>query len=169
MPEPDTVGRTIVPMAASHREGVTDIFNYYIEHGFAAYPEEKVPYAFFDAIVNLCRGYPSAAIVDADGSVAGFGMLRPHNAMPTFAQTAEVTYFIRSELTGQGLGSRLLAYLEAEGKKRGIRVVLASISSLNEGSIQFHRRHGFIECGRFRGVARKRGIDFDTVWMQKFI
>jgi phosphinothricin acetyltransferase len=154
-------------MAAPHREGVIDIFNYYIEHGFAAYPQDTVPYAFFDAITNLCRGYPSAILVDADGPVAGFGMLRPHNLMPAFAQTAEVTYFIRPGLTGQGLGSQLLAHLEAEGKRLGITVVLANISSLNEGSIRFHQRHGFTECGRFRGVARKRGVVFDTVWMQK--
>jgi len=169
MPISDNSGYSIVPMAASHREGIVDIFNYYIEHGFAAYPEEKVPYAFFDAIANLCRGYPSAVLVDADGSVAGFGMLRPHNPMPAFAQTAEITYFIRPELTGQGLGTQLLAYLEAEGKKQGIRVVLANISSLNEGSIRFHQCHGFAECGRFRGVARKRGVVFDTLWMQKSI
>jgi len=42
----------------------------------------------------------------------------------------------------------------------------AHISSLNEGSIRFHLRHGFTECGRFRRVGRKRGQDFDMVWMQ---
>jgi phosphinothricin acetyltransferase len=48
----------------------------------------------------------------------------------------------------------------------GVDTFLAHISSLNEGSIRFHLRHGFTECGRFRCVGRKRGHDFDMVWMQ---
>jgi L-amino acid N-acyltransferase YncA len=63
----------------------------------------------------------------------------------------------------------MLDHLEREGKKRGISCILASISSLNEGSIRFHARHGFNECGRFRNVGEKKGTLFDTVWMEKEI
>ncbi len=63
----------------------------------------------------------------------------------------------------------MLARLEDEGKQQGITTILASISSLNEASIRFHANHGFTECGRFKGIGRKRGVVFDTVWMQKFI
>ncbi len=89
--------------------------------------------------------------------------------MPTFQHTAEVTYFISPEMTGKGLGSKILSFLETEGKKQGISCILANISSLNEGSIRFHKKHGFVECGRFRNVVKKKGILFDTVWMQKNI
>jgi phosphinothricin acetyltransferase len=61
------------------------------------------------------------------------------------------------------------ARLEKKGKDQGITTILASISSQNEGSIRFHAGHGFTECGRFKKVGRKKGIIFDTVWMQKFI
>ena len=115
------------------------------------------------------KNYPSVAARLPDGSIAGFGLLRAHNPMPAFRHTAEVTYFLRPEMTGRGLGSRMLAGLETEGKKRGITSILASISSLNEGSIRFHARHGFTECGRFSRVGIKNGVLFDTVWMQKFI
>jgi phosphinothricin acetyltransferase len=160
---------TLAPVGESDRRGIVDIFNHYVEHTFAAYPEEKVPYAFFDLILGIARDYPVVAVRDADGGVAGFGMLRPHNPMPAFARTAEVTCFLRPDQTGRGIGSAVLGYLEAEGRKRGIACILASISSLNEGSIRFHRHHGFAECGRFRNVGSKRGVLFDTVWMQKEI
>ena len=77
--------------------------------------------------------------------------------------------FVQPEMTGMGLGAQMLAYLETAGKEKGITTILASISSLNEGSIRFHERHGFTECGRFARVGIKNGIVFDTVWMQKFI
>jgi phosphinothricin acetyltransferase len=157
------------PINLSDREEIIDLFNYYIENSYAAYPETRVPYQFFDLFLQACAGYPSVAARDADGNLAGFGMLRPHSPMPAFAHTAEITYFVQPGLTGKGLGSRMLACLETEGRKKGISVILASISSLNEGSIRFHAKNGFTECGRFRNVGKKRGTFFDTVWMQKLI
>ena len=125
---------TLSPVGESDRTGIVDIFNHYVEHTFAAYPEEKVPYAFFDLILGITRDYPVVTVRDAAGEVAGFGMLRPHNPMPAFARTAEITYFLRPDQTGRGTGSAVLG-----------------------------------ECGRFRNVGSKRGVLFDTVWMQKEI
>jgi L-amino acid N-acyltransferase YncA len=151
----------------SDREGIIDLFNYYIEHSFAAYPEQKVPYAFFSLFLEACRDYPSIVARLPDRKVAGFGLLRAHNPMPAFRHTAEITYFIRPDLTGKGLGSKMLARLEHEGNLQGITTILSSISSLNERSIRFHAGHGFTECGRFKNVGEKKGRIFDTVWMQK--
>lgn len=160
---------TLSPLKESDRNAVIDLFNYYIETSFAAFPETRVPYAFYDLMMETTRGYPSAAVRDQDGVLAGFGMLRPHNPLPVFTRTAEVTYFIRPGDTGRGLGARVLRYLEEEGKKKGISCILAGISSQNEGSIRFHRNHGFSEVGRFREVGMKNGILFDVVWMEKLI
>jgi L-amino acid N-acyltransferase YncA len=160
---------TLVPIASSDQKPVIDLFNYYVENSFAAYPERSVPYEFFSLLMDVCREYPAVAAKDASGALLGFGMLRAHNPMPVFSQTAEITCFIAPDMTGRGLGSQILAHLEAEGKKRGISCILASISSLNEGSIRFHQKNGFTECGRFRSVGKKNGTVFDIVWMQKLL
>ncbi len=160
---------TFSPITEQDRKPVIDLFNYYIENSFAAYPEQKVPYEFFTLFLEACRNYPSAVARTGDGPLAGFGMLRPHNPMPAFRHTAEVTYFLRPDLTGKGIGTWMLAHLEEAGRNQGITVLLASISSLNEGSIRFHASHGFTECGRFARVGMKKGVVFDTVWMQKFL
>ena len=103
----------------------------------------------------------------ANYKVIGFGMLRTHNPMPTFSQTAEVTYFIHPDHTGKGLGTMLLGSLIKGAIEKGITNILANISSLNLDSIKFHQKNGFIECGRFKKVGMKKGQEFDTVWMQK--
>ena len=157
------------PLSESDRKPVIDIFNYYIGNSFAAYPEQEVPYEFFSLFLDACRNHPSVVARLSDGTVAGFGLLRPHNPMPAFRHTAEVTYFLRPEMTGQGIGTEIFRRLEAAGRKQGVTSLLASISSLNEGSIRFHARQGFAECGRFVRVGIKKGVLFDTVWMQKFI
>jgi phosphinothricin acetyltransferase len=159
----------LFPLSSSDREKVIDIFNYYVENSFAAYPERKVPYEFFDLFLQSTVGYPTAVAKNKSKTILGFGMLRPHSPMPTMAGTAEISYFIKPECTGKGLGSSILEYLLRGAKDKGFHSVLASISSFNEGSIRFHSHHGFFECGRFREVGKKHGKFFDVVWMQKIL
>ncbi|AKB27375.1 GCN5-related N-acetyltransferase [Methanosarcina siciliae T4/M] len=159
----------MVPMSPEDRETVIDIFNHYIENSFAAYPEKKVPYEFFEFFLRNTAGYPTVAAKDENKNLLGFGMLHPHSPMPTLAGTAEITYFIRPEFTGKGIGAAMLGYLLEGAGEKGLHCILANISSLNDGSIRFHLNHGFEECGRFREVGKKKGKLFDTVWMQKLL
>ena len=160
---------SISPISNEDRESIIDIFNHYVENSFAAYPENKFPYQAFDMLLQMSKGYPTGCIKDETGKIVGFGMLRTHNSMPTFLQTAEVTYFIHPDYTGKGLGTMLLSYLEKGALEKGITNILANISSLNPNSVTFHQKNGFVECGRFKKIGKKRGQEFDTVWMQKML
>lgn len=162
-------GYTLDPIEDADGHAVIDLFNHYVQNSFAAYPERPVPYEFFGLLRAASKGYPTVALKDGSGALAGFGMLRPHSPLPAFARTAEITYFIRPELTGRGFGSAMLACLEAEGRRQGISCILAGISSKNDGSIRFHARHSLVEVGRFTNVGEKWGALFDTVWMEKEI
>ena len=160
---------SINPISNEDCESIIDIFNYYVEHSFAAYPEYKLPYQAFDMFLKISDGFPTGTIKDQNGKIVGFGMLRTHNQMPVFSQTAEVTYFIHPDYIGKGLGKMLLRFLEKGAVEKGITNILANISSLNPNSIKFHQKNGFIECGRFRKIGKKKGQKFDTVWMQKML
>jgi len=155
------------PISNEDRKSIMDIFNHYVENSYAAYPETKLPYEAFDMFLQMAQGYPTAKVKDKNGLVVGFGLLRSHNPMPAFSKTAEITYFIHPDHTGKGIGTKLLRLLENEGMQKGITNILANISSLNLRSIDFHKKNGFIECGRFKNVGMKKGQLFDTVWMQK--
>ena len=156
-------------MSLGDRNAVIDIFNYYIENSFAAYPEKTVTYEFYEILLKMCHGFPNGVIRNESGTVVGFGMLRPYNPISTFSTTAEITYFIKQKHTGLGLGTAILEYLINEGKKRGIKSILASVSSLNDSSMRFHTRHGFVECGRFRNIGLKHEKVFDVVYFQKML
>ncbi len=150
-------------------KAIIDICNYYVENTFAAYPENKAPYEFFEILMNMSQGYPFLVAKDEKSRVLGFGFLHPHNPMPAFSRTAEITYFISPEHTRSGIGKKMLDRLLAEAGTMGITSILASISSLNEPSMAFHKKNGFRECGRFIGVGRKKGRNFDVVWMQRMV
>jgi L-amino acid N-acyltransferase YncA len=156
-------------VSAEDGHQVIDIFNHYVENSFAAFPESKVPFEFFQMLLNLTQGYPFLVAKDPNGSVVGFGCLRPYSPLSTFSLTAEITNFISSEHVRKGIGQIMLDGLLLEARKMGIVTILASISSLNSQSIAFHKKNGFVECGRFVGIGRKKGQEFDVVWMQKMV
>jgi len=153
-------------MSEEHRTGVVDIFNYYIENSFAAYPEEPFNYDFFDRFMAMACNYPSAVVKDVSGEIVGFAFLHPFHSISTFSKTAMITYFIMPEHTGKGLGSAILEKFIEEAKKKGIKIIMANLSSENKGSMNFHLKKGFRECGRFKKIGRKFGKNFDFITMQ---
>jgi L-amino acid N-acyltransferase len=150
-------------MQESDRDAVMRIFNHYAVTGFAAYPDGPLPPQFF---VPLREGALSAVVIEGDGSVAGFGLLKPFLPFPAFKRTGMVTYFITPEFTGRGLGTRLLGHLREDARKHGLTTLVANLSSKNEASIRFHEKHGFTMAGRLTGVGEKFGEPFDMLWMQ---
>jgi len=157
---------TFDQLSQEHENEVMDIFNYYTENTCYAYPEGRLPNAFFSMFMGLAKAYPAYAI-KYDSDIIGFCLLRPYNPMSAFKRTAEVSYFIKKEFTGKGFGSMALQRLEAEAKKMGIKVLLADISSENRDSIKFHLKNGFSRCGLFHKAGFKFGKHFDVVWMEK--
>jgi len=154
-------------MSAIHRQAVIDIFNYFIKESHAAFLGEAVAYPFFDQFLKMSHGYPALVVKAGRGHVVGFGFMRPHYIADSFERAAQVTYFILPEYTRQGLGTALLAFFVGEARKMRLDSLLASISSHNRESLDFHLKHGFRECARFPKVGRKFGEDVDAVWMQK--
>ncbi len=145
---------------------VTAIFNHFVANSFAAYPEEPVADDFFQKKHEAVADYPFL-VAEAGGAIVGFAYLSPFHPVATMKTSALLTYFIHPDHTGKGLGGLFLGRLMEAGRRLGVTNFLAHISSANEGSIRFHARHGFAECGRFLNIGTKAGQTFDMVWMQR--
>lgn len=165
----DDIAIAIRPVVDSDAEEFAAVFNYFVEHSFAAYPEKPVDKSIMQRMVTLAAGWPVVIIEDQNGGTIGFAALRPIHMAETIRRTAEVSMFIRPESTHKGVGRRVLAWLETEARKLGIITLIGGASSLNEPSLAFQRKSGFVECGRFRRAGLKFGKEFDIVWMQKFL
>lgn len=155
-------------MSIEHSKDIIDIYNYYIDNSFSAYPDRILPYEFFNKFLEMTKGYPAFTIKMKD-KIVGFCFLRAYNPLPTFKECAEVTYFIEKDYTGKGIGKIALEKLEIEARQKGIKTILANIASENHQSITFHKQNGFKECGRFEKIIKKKEKQFDIIWMQKMI
>jgi len=154
-------------MMPGHEEEVMEIFNYYTENSFAAFPEGRVTNKLFLAFLGIGKTHPSYVIKSGEGAVIGFCMLRPYSPFPVFNETAKVSYFIKPGFTGMGIGKAALMKLEDDARELRIKHLLADISSENSESIGFHKMNGFSQCGCFQNIGRKFGKPFSVVWMEK--
>jgi len=150
----------------SDRDAVISIFNYYVIHGYAAYPDQPVSDTFF---AYLRHGTFSFYVIESAAGVVGFGFTKPFLPFPVFSTTFSLTYFIMPEYSHHGLGTRLLHRLLSDAKDLGLNMAVANMSSRNDASVQFHTKHGFEEAGRLHRVGIKFGEPFDVIWMQKAI
>ena len=156
-------------VAEGDKSAVTNIYNYFIENSFTTYQEKPLDQSFFEDLREIAIRGAFYVVDTGEKVVVGFALLKKYQNVECFKRAAEVSYFILPKHTGKGLGSKLFSRLIDDARTMGIDTLLASISSLNEASLEFHKRIGFTECGRLKKVGKKMGMDFDVVWMQKFI
>ena len=153
-------------MQESDRDAVMRIFNHYAATSFAAYPDGPLPPQFFDP----CGKAPyRQSCLRMTVALPGSGSSSPSSRSLSFRKTGMLTYFLAPEATGKGLGNRLLEQLILDAKKKGMTMLVANMSSKNEASIRFHKRHGFSEAGNLAGVGEKFGEPFGVLWMQRAV
>jgi len=155
-------------MTEAHRTEIIDIFNFYINNGYSAYPSQTVSYNYYDKFLEIASNFPAFAI-KTNSRIVGFCFLNAYNPLSTFSKTVVITYFIDNDFTRKGIGKMALGKLVAEARKRGIKNILANISSENKDSLAFHLKNGFKKCGEFNGIIEKNNKEFDIIWMQKKI
>jgi len=157
-------GIHIRPVRRGDRDQVISIFNHYVRESHAAFPDQPVKPGFFDFMLH---GAHASYVADDAGRVVGFSILRPFMPFPAFRGTAAVTVFILPSHVQQGLGSRMMEAMTRDTARLGIHTFVAQISSRNTGSIAFHEKQGFCECGRVEDAGCKFGEPFDLVLMRR--
>jgi phosphinothricin acetyltransferase len=153
----------------SDMDRVAAIYAHYVRHGLATF-EEVAPSG--DDLRErraavLARALPYLVAV-RDGEILGFSYATAYRPRPAYRFTVEDSVYVANGLSGQGIGSLLLASLIARCESGPWRQMLAIIGdSANQGSIAVHRRAGFRHVGILEGVGFKLGRWVDTVLMQR--
>ena len=107
------------------------------------------------------------ARVNQTGILAGYAYACPFKPRAGYAWTCESTIYLARGKSGSGLGRCMYELLLDAISRMGMVAVVATITSSNFASIDFHRRVGFVVCGVHSRVGFKRDSWLDVVVMQK--
>ncbi|MFX1568751.1 MAG: GNAT family N-acetyltransferase [Promethearchaeota archaeon] len=153
-------------LSESDKHAVLSIYNYHVINGFAAYSDKELKIEFIN---RLKKDSISFIILEIENKIVGFAVLRNYLPYENFKHTGQLSYFIKPEYTNKGFGTILLNKLVKSAIAKGINIFIVHLTSLNEQSLNFHKKHGFIECGRLTDIAMKFNRSFDIIFMQKVI
>ena len=157
------------PAILSDLPAIQPIYAHHVLHGLATFEEEppsvqELERRFRDV---TGRGLPYL-VAEADGTVAGYGYCAPYRPRSAYRYALEDSIYVRPDMTGRGIGRRLLEGLIRRCEGLGYRQMIAVIGdSANAGSIGVHAACGFLRVGTLRSAGFKFGRWVDSVFMQR--
>jgi L-amino acid N-acyltransferase YncA len=89
------------------------------------------------------------------------------SARPVYAGVAEVSLYVASAFRAKGVGKALLQTLVETSESAGYWTLQAAIFAENHPSLAVFSACGFREVGRRERIARRGGVWFDAVLMER--
>ena len=115
----------------------------------------------------IAQGYPYFT-AELDGKAVGYCYASSYRARIGYRFVVEDSVYVLNEMTGRGIGKKLLKKLIDECAARGFRQMIGVIGdSDNIGSIKLHDACGFERAALFKSIGYKFGRWLDSVQMQR--
>ena len=99
--------------------------------------------------------------------VLGWASLSIWSERAAYSSTAEVSFYVRADSRGRGIGKLLLGHLDQEAKKLNYHSLVSRITGESQVSIHLHEVFGFEKAGVLKEVGKKFDRYLDVVLMQK--
>jgi phosphinothricin acetyltransferase len=99
--------------------------------------------------------------------VIGWASLSEYSTRCAYADTAELSVYVKASFRNQGIGKKLMQAILDEGNKVGLHTVISRIAGGNEISVHLHKQFGFQDVGVMKEVGKKCGKLLDVYIMQK--
>jgi phosphinothricin acetyltransferase len=147
-------------------KSITDIYNEAILNTVATFDtnpktleEQKIWFEKHSA------KYPVLVAVEAN-NVIGWVSLSAWSDRCAYADTAEISLYIKEGQRGKGVGRKLSDVILKAGKEAGLHTVIARMVASNAASIHLAESLGFKPIGVMKEVGRKFGKLLDVNLMQ---
>jgi L-amino acid N-acyltransferase YncA len=102
-----------------------------------------------------------------DNIICGWASLSKWSTRCAYADTAEISVYVKQEYHNRGIGKRLMKKVLDEGEKVGLHTIISRITDGNTISIRLHEELGFKHIGIMKEVGRKFDRTLDVCMMQK--
>jgi L-amino acid N-acyltransferase len=151
-----------------HGKAILEIFNDAILNSTALFdyeprtPENMVSWFETKRVGN----FPVIGVVTQENVLVGFASMGAFRPFPANKYTVEHSVYVHKDHRGEGLGRRLLELIIDAAKQRELHVMIGGITADNIGSIELHKKLGFVHVGTLPEVGFKFGQWQDLAFYQ---
>ena len=158
------------PATPTDVPAILEIVNHAIENTTAIYDDAPRTLALQNEWFQQKQlsGDP-VLVAESDGTVLGFATFGIFKPKIGYRFSVEHSVYVSTEMTGKGIGRRLLLELIAVAKEKNIHTMAGYIDSDNASSIAFHEQFGFEKVGELREIGYKFGRYLNVTLMQLFL
>ncbi len=148
---------------------VKEIYDYYILNSTATFHTEPISVNELKEAIYLSHPKYKSYLILNEGQIAGYCYFAPYKKRQAYDRSAEITLYLKPELTSKGIGREVLTLLEPVAKLSGIVVLLAIVTGENTSSIALFEKCGYEKCAHFKNVGEKFNRLLDVVALQKML
>lgn len=149
---------------------ILETMNDTILHSTAIYEYDVFSFEYIQRWFEEKKKSNFPVIVALNGNqYLGFATYGTFRSRTAYRTTAEHSVYVNQTFQGQGIGQALMIELISRAKSANFHTLIGGIDAENLGSIEFHKKLGFKECGRIHEVAFKFDRWLDLVFMQRIL
>ena len=102
-------------------------------------------------------------------TIAGWASLSRWSDRPAYDDTAETSFYVRSEYRGRGIGRMLKDAIIEEARRLHFHTLIARVAEGSQESLHLNESAGFVHVGTMKQVGRKFGKLLDVHILQKML
>jgi len=152
----------ILPAKLSDLDAITAIYNDAIETTTATFDTEPRTAAEQRQWFEDHSGRYSVLVAHVDGVVVGWASLSRWSGRCAYRDTAETSFYVKSESRGGGIGRALKLALIDEARKQKFHSLIAQIADGSDASRHLTESVGFRYVGTLEQVGQKFGRLLDV-------
>jgi phosphinothricin acetyltransferase len=146
---------------------ITEIYNEAILHTTATFDLEPKTVASQRKWFKAHSARNPILVAEINSNVIGWASLSEYSSRCAYADTVELSLYIKAGFRNRGIGKKLMQAVLDDGQSVGLHTVISRIAGGNEISVHLHKQFHFEEVGVMKEVGKKFGELLDVYIMQK--
>ncbi len=155
--------RTIRKIEKTDLDAVNQIYNQAVRSKYqtAETEETSLVYRLHWYEEHLSGNYPVFVMEELDEVVGWISLGEYRKGRRALRHTAEVSFYIRKDRQGKGIGTQLLKFAIDRAPDSNIKTLIAILLEPNTASIRLLKRFNFEKWGDMPNVAEFDGIEYN--------
>ncbi len=159
----------IRPLNLNDTEALLDIYNYYVLNSIVTFDDEVLSLKTFkDKITRISADYPFI-VFEEHNEILGYAYGSRWRPKPAYKYTVESTVYVKHDVLGKQVGTKLYKALLSQLKEQNYHIVLGGLTLPNDASVKLHEKFGFKQVAHFKEVGQKFDKWLDVgFWQLRF-